>query len=58
MACGFPFADEKGKFDELVEQHGAKVLVDSKAMMHLLGTRMDFVSDRLRCVRTCLPRHT
>ena len=41
-------ADEKGKLDELVEQHGVKVLVDSKAVMHLVGTRMDFVSDRIK----------
>lgn len=42
------YADEKGKLDELVEQHGVKVLVDSKAVMHVVGTRMDFVTDRVR----------
>ena len=31
-----------------MEQHGVRVLVDSKAVMHVVGTRMDFVSDRLR----------
>ena len=25
-----------------------KVLVDNKALMHVVGTRMDFVTDRLR----------
>ena len=28
-----------------------KVLVDNKALMHVVGTRMDFVSDRLRRAR-------
>jgi len=44
-----PRADAPGKFDELVEGPlGVKVLVDNKALMHVVGTRMDFVSDRLR----------
>jgi hypothetical protein len=38
----------QGRFDELVEQAGVKVLVDPGALMHVLGTRMDFVEDRLR----------
>ena len=41
-------ADEKGKFDELVEQNGVQVLIDSPALMHLFGTRIDFVEDRVR----------
>ena len=43
-------ADEKGKFDELVEQNGVQVLIDSPALMHLFGTKIDFVTDRLRYV--------
>jgi iron-sulfur cluster assembly accessory protein len=44
------YADERSKFDELVEgPRGVKVLVDNKALMHVVGTRMDFVTDRLRC---------
>ncbi|XWS43423.1 hypothetical protein CRYUN_Cryun16bG0102400 [Craigia yunnanensis] len=42
------YADEKGKFDELVEDKGVKVLIDPKALMHVIGTKMDFVDDRLR----------
>jgi iron-sulfur cluster assembly protein len=38
----------QGRFDELVEQHGVKVLIDPGALMHVLGTRMDFVEDRLK----------
>ena len=45
-------ADEKGKFDELVEQNGVQVLIDSPALMHLFGTRIDFVEDRIRYTET------
>jgi iron-sulfur cluster assembly protein len=32
--------------DEIVKQDGAKVIVDSKAILYLLGTRMDVKTDR------------
>jgi Fe-S cluster assembly iron-binding protein IscA len=41
------FADEKGKFDEVVEDKGVRVLIDPKALMHVIGTEMDFVDNRL-----------
>uniref|UniRef100_A0A0C9RQ70 TSA: Wollemia nobilis Ref_Wollemi_Transcript_26000_578 transcribed RNA sequence n=1 Tax=Wollemia nobilis TaxID=56998 RepID=A0A0C9RQ70_9CONI len=42
------YADEKGKFDELVEDKGVKVLIDPRALMHVIGTKMDFVEDRTK----------
>ncbi len=42
------YADEKGKFDELVEQKGVTVLIDPKASMFIIGTEMDFVDDKLQ----------
>ncbi|KAL3626306.1 hypothetical protein CASFOL_029855 [Castilleja foliolosa] len=42
------YADEKGKFDELVDDKGVKILIDPKALMHVIGTQMDFVDDKLR----------
>ncbi|KAH1030435.1 hypothetical protein J1N35_042609 [Gossypium stocksii] len=42
------YADEKGKFDELVEDKGVKILIDPKALMHVIRTKMDFVDDKLR----------
>lgn len=42
------YADKPEKFDEVVEDHGVKVVIDSKALMHVLGTKMDYVEDRLR----------
>ncbi|MEW5302234.1 MAG: hypothetical protein WDW36_005036 [Sanguina aurantia] len=42
------YADEKGKFDELVEDKGVRILVDPAALMHVIGSRMDFVEDSLK----------
>ncbi|KAI5578251.1 hypothetical protein POPTR_008G020400v4 [Populus trichocarpa] len=42
------YADEKGRFDELVADKGVKILIDPKALMHVIGTKMDFVDDKLR----------
>lgn len=42
--------DEKGKFDELIEDKGVKILIDPKALMHVIGTKMDFVDDKLRYI--------
>jgi iron-sulfur cluster assembly protein len=41
------YADEKGKFDEIVETKGVTVLVDPKAVMFILGTEMDYVEEKL-----------
>ncbi|VVA99358.1 unnamed protein product [Arabis nemorensis] len=32
------YADEKEKFDELVEEKGVRILVEPKALMHVTGT--------------------
>ncbi|PRQ24270.1 putative FeS cluster insertion protein [Rosa chinensis] len=42
------YADDKGRFDELIEDKGVKILIDPKALMHVIGTKMDFVDDKLR----------
>jgi iron-sulfur cluster assembly protein len=42
------YADEKGKFDEVVEAKGVTILIDPKASMFILGTEMDFVEDKLQ----------
>ena len=43
-------ADDMGKFDELVEDHGVRILIDPGALMHVVGTKMDFTEDRLKYV--------
>lgn len=40
------FAEEAGRFDEVVEDKGVKVLIDPKAILYLLGTQMDFKTDK------------
>lgn len=39
--------DRLEKFDEVVEQDGACVIIDPQAVLYLLGTEMDFKSDKL-----------
>ena len=34
-------------FDEVVEHEGARVLVDAKAVIYLLGSEMDYKTDKL-----------
>ncbi len=47
MEYTMAWASEIGKFDEVVEQDGAVVLIDPSAMMYLLGSEMDFRTDKL-----------
>src|SRR5579864_4632976 len=42
------YADEKGRFDEIVEDKGVTILVDPKAAMFIIGTEMDWVEDKLQ----------
>jgi len=42
------YADEKGKYDEVVEDKGVTVLIDPKASMFIIGTEMDYVEDTLQ----------
>lgn len=39
--------EKPGAFDELVEQDGVKVLIDSKALFSIIGSEMDWVEDKL-----------
>lgn len=41
-------ADNKGKFDEVVEDKGVRIIIEPQALMHVLGTKMDYVKDDLR----------
>lgn len=42
--------EEKGKFDELVEDNGVKIFIDLKVLMYVIGIKMDFVDDKFRYV--------
>ena len=47
MEYTMDWSAEVGKFDEVVEQDGARVVIDPKAIMYLLGTEMDYKVDKL-----------
>jgi iron-sulfur cluster assembly protein len=40
-------AEQKGAHDEVIEQDGAVLLVEPSAIMYLLGTEMDYKTDKL-----------
>jgi len=44
------YVDQPEKFDEVVEQDGVKVLIDSKALFSIIGSEMDWQQDALRRV--------
>lgn len=46
MEYDMQWATEIGKFDEVVEDKGARVIIDPAAVLYLLGTEMDFKSDK------------
>ena len=47
MEYTMEWAAEEKPHDEVVEHAGARVLVDPKAVMYLLGTEMDYRIDKL-----------
>lgn len=44
------YVDQPAKFDEIVEQNGVKVVIDSKALFSIIGSEMDWQEDALRYV--------
>ncbi|MDE2577847.1 MAG: iron-sulfur cluster assembly accessory protein [Hyphomicrobiales bacterium] len=48
MAYTMELADAVKPGDEVIEEHGARVLIDPKAVLFLLGARMDFEKTKLR----------
>jgi len=46
------YVDQPGKFDEVVEQDGVRVLIDSKALFSIIGSEMDWTEDQLRCAHS------
>jgi len=47
MSYTMEFAEAAAPMDEVVEDKGVRVLIDPKAVLFLLGTRMDYKTDRL-----------
>jgi len=47
MAYTMEYADAVAPADEVVEDKGVRVLIDPKAILFLIGTEMDYKSDKL-----------
>ncbi len=47
MEYTMDWAGEQRPFDEVVEHNGARVLIDPKAVMYLLGAEMDYRTEKL-----------
>ena len=47
MEYTMEYADAVKPSDEIVEDKGVKILIDPKAVLFLLGTEMDFKSEKL-----------
>ncbi len=48
MEYTMTWAESQERFDEVVEDKGAKVLIDPKALLYLLGTEMDYKTEKLK----------
>ncbi|MEP9376341.1 iron-sulfur cluster assembly accessory protein [Aquabacter sp. CN5-332] len=47
MSYTMDYASEIGPRDDVVEDKGVKVIIDPKAVLFLLGTEMDYKTDKL-----------
>ena len=47
MEYTMDYAVEAGPLDEVVEDNGVKILIDPKAILFLIGTEIDFVTEKL-----------
>jgi iron-sulfur cluster assembly protein len=47
MSYTMEFAEEIAPHDEIIDDKGVRVLIDPKAVLFLLGARMDFKTERL-----------
>ena len=41
------YTQEKGKFDEIVQQDGVSVLIDAKALLSIIGSEVDYIQNDL-----------
>jgi len=47
MEYTMDYATEAGPMYEIVEENGIKILIDPKAILFLIGTQIDFVTEKL-----------
>ena len=46
MSYAMEYAKEAKKNEEIIEEKGVKVFIDANAIMYLLGTEMDYKTDK------------
>jgi iron-sulfur cluster assembly protein len=47
MEYTLEWAEEIAKFDEVIEEKGARIIIDPMATLYILGTEMDYQIDKL-----------
>ncbi|HPE29992.1 MAG TPA: iron-sulfur cluster assembly accessory protein [Parvularculaceae bacterium] len=47
MEYTMSYATEAAPLDEVVEDNGVKIMIDPKAILFLIGTQIDFVTEKL-----------
>ncbi|ORX76438.1 hypothetical protein K493DRAFT_251827 [Basidiobolus meristosporus CBS 931.73] len=47
LSYSLNYTTKKEKFDEVVKQDDVTVLIDSKALLSIIGSEMDYVEDKL-----------
>lgn len=50
LSYNLDYVEQPGKFDEIVEQDGVRVLIDSRALFSVIGSEMDWSDDPLRYI--------
>jgi iron-sulfur cluster assembly protein len=48
LSYTFEYAEEKAPFDEMIQEKDVTVLIDPKALMYLIGTKLDFVDEEVK----------
>ena len=47
MSYTMAYAEDSKPFEEVMEDKGVKIFIDPKAILFLIGTEMDFVTEKL-----------
>jgi iron-sulfur cluster assembly protein len=48
LSYSVDYADERGKFDDVIEVDGVRIFIDPTAIMFVIGSEMDYVEDKLQ----------
>ncbi len=47
MSYTMAYAEDEKPFEEVMEEKGVKIFIDPKAILFLIGTEMDFITEKL-----------